>query len=140
MAFHRSLIADSRQQRTRIDCHPALMRAARARAESLISRDYWAHCDPDGVCPNLVARRAGCRLPSDYGDRANYIEELGAGTPDPAVMFTALGNSPAHKTHLFGEIDFYRRQPHVGIVLVEGGRWGWVWVVLIGTCGAVSGE
>lgn len=134
LAFYRSLVGDSRQERTRLDCHPALVRAAQRRAASLVASGLWSHCDPNGVCANQVARNMGCTLPATYG-AGNNIESLVAGSPDAGVMFAALANSPGHSPHLFGR-GWFRHQRHVGIAYVAapGSRFGFYWVVLIGVC------
>lgn len=133
LAFYRLLVSDGRQQRPRIDCYPVLVRAAERRAASLIASGLWSHCDPNGVCSNSVARALGCVLPPDYAANGNNIESLVAGSPDAELMFTALANSPSHSDHLFGR-GWFQQQRHVGIAVGEGGKYGWYWVVLIGTC------
>lgn len=135
--FFDLMVADSRQQREGLRCNPFLNKAAIIRAQSLADGGYWAHCDPvKRECPNKIARLAGCKLPSNYEDDKNYIEELSAGSPDVQVSFDSLANSPSHKVHLFGEGDFFRQQSDVGIALLEqvGSRFIYYWVVLIGIC------
>lgn len=135
--FFDLMVADARQQRTVLRCNPFLNKAAQARAQSLADGGYWAHCDPvKKECPNKVARLAGCKLPSNYEDDKNYIEELSAGSPDARASFDSLANSPSHKVHLFGEGDFFQQQGDVGIALLEktGSRFTYYWVVLIAVC------
>lgn len=141
LAFYRLLTGDARQERPSLACHPALVRAAQRRAASLIASGLWSHCDPvSGICPNEVARRAGCALPASYGN-GNNIESLVAGSDDPGVMFAALASSPSHAPHLFGR-GWFRHQRHAGIAYVAapGSRFGFYWVVMVAVCESASGE
>ena len=133
-AFYQLLTADQRQQRPRLQRCESLEEAAEWKAQDIIANGYWAHQAHGGEWPNATARRFGCNLPVEYGDNWNGCESLVAGSPDAAVMFTALAGSPSHRVHLFGEVDFYRVQTHVGVAMVAGGQWGWVWVLLIAAC------
>jgi len=134
------LTGDSRQQRPPgafgRGCNAALVRAAQWRAQGLANGDPWSHTDAAGVTANEYAVASGCALPSYYSIKGNNIESLGAGTPSPVVMFTALASSNAHKTHLFGENDFFREQDAVGIAYVErqGSPRTHYWVVMIAIC------
>ena len=133
-AFYQLLTADQRQQRPRLQRCESLEEAAEWKAQDIIANGYWSHQAHDGEWPNATARRFGCNLPVEYGDNWNGCESLVAGSPDAAVMFTALAGSPSHRVHLFGEVDFYRVQTHVGVAMATGGRYGWVWVLLIAAC------
>lgn len=136
LAFYRLLVGDRRQQRPRLGCHPALVKAAEWRADGLATGDPWSHTDADGVTPNEYARQAGCKLPAGYAVKGNGIESLTAGTGVVEVAYWSLTNdqAPDHRRHLLGEIDFFRRQPDVGIAYAEGGALGWYWVILIAEC------
>ena len=140
--FARLLIGDSRQQRTTIRCNPALVRAAQHRAESMATLGYFGHCDPNGVCPNPVARAAGCRLPSYYSLNGNNVESILAGASDPALVWKLLSASPSHAVHLLGTSDFFREQQDIGVAFVDvpGSRYTYYWVVMIAVCEASSGE
>lgn len=138
VAFYRLMTGDTRQERPMLACHPALVRAAQRRAASLIAGGYWAHCDPNGICANQVARNMGCALPASYG-AGNNIESLVAGSDDAGVMFAALAASPSHAPHLFGR-GWFRHQRHAGIAVMPGGRFGRYWVILVGVCESSSGE
>lgn len=139
--FAALLTHDPRQQRQRIFCHPALVEAAQRRAESMAQRGYFGHCDPDGVCPNAVARASGCALPAHYPANGNSIESLIAGTSDMAFAWQLLSASPAHAAHLLGTLGFYREQLHMGVAFVDvaGSQYRYYVVVLIGVCRS-SGE
>lgn len=142
-AFAQLLTADARQQRGALDCHPALVIAAEARARSLAAGGYWSHCDPTGICPNAVALWAGCRLPPDYPRNGNSIESIAAGSPDMRAILDALARSPLHAPHVFGATSFFRPQDRIGVAYLDapGSRWRWYWVILIARCeGVTSGE
>jgi len=113
--FFEMLKNDPRQNRKLIEWSKLLEKAASIRTESLARLDYWAHCEPNGPCPNEVARSVGCVFPFDYSEKGNNIESLVAGTPDVAVAFEALANSPSHRDHMFGVGPFLNRQNRVGI-------------------------
>jgi len=135
-AFMALLMSDPRQQRTRLERCASLERAAEWRAHGLaMLGDPWSHRDRDGIAPNAYARRAGCRLPQDYALDGNNVESLVAGSPVAAIMFSALAASAAHRVHLFGELDFYRRQDKIGVAVCEGpGEYRWYWAIFICRC------
>lgn len=132
--FYRLLTADQRQRRPSLGTCAQLEAAAEWKAADIVANGYWAHQAHGGEWPNATARRFGCNLPAEYGNTWNGVESLVAGSPDAAVMFNALAESPSHRVHLFGEVDFYRMQTHVGVAMATGGCYGWVWVVMIAAC------
>jgi hypothetical protein len=132
--FYSLLATDGRQQRPRMRCNAALVRAAQARADGLVRSDLVGHCDVAGNCANRYARVAGCRLPAYYSENGNNIESLAAGSALAEAVFIALARSPSHAAHLFGQNDFFREQVDVGIAVATGGKYGWWWVVMIGIC------
>jgi len=133
--FFALLAADGRQQRSEWHCNRFLVQAAQVRAESLATGGYWAHCDPAGVCPNTVARQAGCPLPSNYGN-GNQIESLVAGPSVVEIAYAAVTSSADHARHLFGQNEFFRGQADYGIAVLNapGSVWGVYYVIMIGTC------
>ena len=133
-AFYRLLTADQRQQRPSFGTCAQLEAAAAWKAQDIVTHGYWAHQAANGEWPNATVRRFGCNLPTEYGNTWNGVESLVAGSPDAVVMFGALAESPSHRVHLFGEVDFYRMQTHVGVACAAGGRFGWVWCVMIAAC------
>lgn len=136
-AFYRLLTADQRQQRSSLEVCACLEQAATWRAHGMaVLGDPWSHRDRDGIRPNAYARRAGCVLPQDYDMNGNQVESLVAGSDSALIMFESLANSAAHRTHLFGENDFFRRQNKVGIACYEGvgSEYRWYWCVLIAIC------
>ena len=133
-AFYRLLTADQRQQRPTLGTSSALEAAAEWKAADIVTHGYWQHMAANGEWPNATARRFGCNLPVEYGNGWNGVESLAAGSADAFAIFSALANSPSHRVHLFGENNFYRQQTHMGIAMVTGGKYGWVWCVLVARC------
>lgn len=131
--FWKLLSQDSRQQRLRLEWSDKLAKAAAIRTESLARLNYWAHCEPNGPCPNPVARSVGCVFPKDYSENGNNIESLVAGTPNVEVAYMALINSPSHHDHIVGLGPFFQRQTHCGIHVRydPNSRFKWYYSVLI---------
>jgi uncharacterized protein YkwD len=96
---------------------------------------YVAHTDPDGYGPNYHARQAGYHLPDFYDKEkdANNIESLGVGVEQPWAIWDLWMHSPPHKTHLIGEIPFFREQDEYGIGFYADpdSPQRWYWCVLI---------
>jgi uncharacterized protein YkwD len=127
------LTTDIRQKHPSLTCHPALVKTAQMRVESMARRGYFAHCDPDGICPNEIATANGCN--HGYGN-GNYIESILGGPNNVDVGYLILTNSPSHAKHLFGLNDFYKQQRHYGIAIIEwpGSPYGFYYAVEIATC------
>lgn len=111
-----------------LQCHPdqerhemiwndTLSRVAEARAHDMATRNYFSHTNPDGIGPNFLLRQAGYALPDWYEDDrdGNNVESIGGGYATAADVVAGLIDSPAHRQHLLGEIDFFRDQTNVGI-------------------------
>ncbi|HEV2813556.1 MAG TPA: CAP domain-containing protein [Solirubrobacteraceae bacterium] len=93
--------------------NPALDRAARAHAEDMAARDYFAHEAPDGTGPHRRILRAGYRDPRLTGENLAFGErEAGA----PSAIVDGWMHSPGHRRNIlrpgFAEI---------GIAVVEDG-------------------
>lgn len=85
----------------------SLSRSAMFKATELRDHRYFAHQSvATGTWPNQLARDFGYPLPSWWSGDANYIESLEAGSVDPRDALMALGNSPSHRRHIFGEGAF----------------------------------
>lgn len=141
IAFFRSLVGDSRQQRRGLRCYPPLVRAARRRAAGLAAGEPWGHVDAAGVTPNEYVRQEGVVLPDNYSAKGNNVESIAAGSGDADAIYAALAGSASHSVHLFGVGDFFERQGHCGIAVAEGGVYGWYWCILIAEIAEVtSGE
>ena len=128
--YHR-LSDDARQQRAELVCNPLLVAAAQARARGLATVDPWAHYDHNGVYAMAYGRAAGCALPGSDGQGTN-VESLGAGMDTAARAFQSLvDDSPTHRQHLMGEIDFFREQTQIGIGYEVGSNtYQYYWVVI----------
>lgn len=139
--FAEALLTDPRQQRRDVRCNPALVAAANARAYSLAMGGYWDHCDPAGVCPNSVARAAGCRLPADYKIIGNDIESLVAGSPDALASIDALSTSEKHADAIFARKPFFLNQREIGIGYYAdpNSRFGFYFSIIFASC-ITSGE
>ena len=120
--FYDLLLHDARQQRPRLTVCKTLEVGAAWKAADIVANDYWSHRAHNGEYANETARRFCASLSPDYGPGWNGVESLVAGSEDAAIMFNALAESPSHRVHLFGEVDFYRVQTHVGIAMAPGGR------------------
>jgi uncharacterized protein YkwD len=131
LAFYQLLMADERQQRPSLGCHPGLIQAAQRRAYGLANGDPWGHVDRNGVTANEYVRATGVVLPAEYAERGNNVESIAAGSPDATAIFTALARSESHSQHLFGVGDFLNRQRHCGIAIASGGPYGFYWVIMI---------
>lgn len=114
-ALIRLILNSSWQQREDPYADPILVRAAQNKADDMAKRDYFSHVDPDGGTVNEYIRAAGYRLPDYYPQKGNNCESIviGASTPEGAIE--AWLNSPSHRIHLQGEIDFYRSQRAIGV-------------------------
>lgn len=77
--------------------------AAQAKANDMVSRDYWSHNTPDGQTPWVFIQGAGYKY-TKAGENLAY----GFGTSTDTV--TGWMNSPAHKANLldnaFSEVGF----------------------------------
>lgn len=116
-AFIDILLQDPRQKRKNITFDPVLLAVARARAKDMATRNYFSHTNPDGYGPNYLLKKAGYKLPDWWKNEkaANYIESISGGRATAQDTYTGWMNSPGHKKHVLGEIDFYSSQTVVAI-------------------------
>lgn len=123
------------QQRSRLESNEILAGVAEAKAKDMAIRGYVAHTDPDGYGPNYHVCQAGYHLPDFYDKEkdANNIESLGVGVEQPWAIWDLWMHSPPHKTHLIGEIPFFREQDEYGIGFYADpdSPQRWYWCVLI---------
>lgn len=122
------------QGRVKLTCHPILASVARARAEDMGRRAYFAHVNPDGHGANYLVRQAGYVLPSSYSQEANgnNIESIGAGPGNSDGMWDAWMKSSKHNTHLLGKTSFFAEQVEYGIgfAQVPGSPYEFYWVFI----------
>ncbi len=104
------------QQRVQVVLDPRLCLAARKHATDTQQRKFFNHVNPDGVNANQRAINEGYPLPAHYTPSQNYIESMAGSTIDtPADAVSSWGNSPAHASHVFGQVAFYREQVVFGV-------------------------
>ena len=116
LASHLTGDRGQHRDRLRMRLDPILTAVARARAEDMAQRRYFAHVNPDGLGPNALVRAAGYALPSSWGGRsANFIESIGAGYATAEAAWDGWMNSHSHRTHLLASTSFYRDQVNFGI-------------------------
>ncbi len=107
----------SGQQRSSMNLDPILCLVARQRGADMARRHYFGHTTPDGKGANYLIGQAGYLLPSyyDLSRSGNNIESIGM-SPGPAKQMVALWlNSSAHRSHVLGELEFFREQTSVGV-------------------------
>ena len=109
------------QHRVSMTWDPVLHAVARARANSMATRRYFDHLDPDGYCANRLLQLAGYTLPAFWGAApdTNYIESIAAGMTGASAVFTSWMNSPGHRAHIMAENPGYRDQIRYGVAHVE---------------------
>lgn len=114
------LLSSFYQERKGIVWNAIVASVARARCLDMAMRNYFGHVDPDGMGPNCHVCLAGFSMPEVYTLflDANYIESIAAGQTSSTLAFEALMNSPSHRKHIMGEIDFYRGQRYLGVGFV----------------------
>ena len=117
LAAHLTGDRGQRRNSPRMRLDPILTAVARARAEDMAVRRYFAHVNPDGLGPNALVRAAGYALPSSWGGgrSQNTIESIGAGYATAEQAWEGWMNSPSHRTHLLASSSFYRDQVNFGI-------------------------
>lgn len=122
------------QHRPTMTLDPILCRVARARAQDMANRHYFAHVNPNGQAANYLVRQAGYVLPPEYSTApsANELESISAGRDTASWTWSDWMGSPMHKRHLLAEHSFYAAQTSVGVgyVNVPGSEWQWYWVVI----------
>ncbi|MEZ4730066.1 MAG: CAP domain-containing protein [Caldilineaceae bacterium] len=128
------VIAHPEQQRSSLTCNPKLASVARARAEDMGRRAYFAHVNPDGQGPNYFVRQTGYVLPDFYSQETNgnNIESIGAGPGDADGMWNAWMKSEKHTTHILGKTSFFAEQVEYGIgfAQVPGSPYQFYWVFI----------
>ena len=89
---------------------PVLTKAARARSQDMLNRDYFSHYTPDGVTVIDQLRRQGC-YGYDPGDYHAVGENIGLGgdftdQDTPERRFTGWMQSPGHRENILrGEFE-----------------------------------
>ena len=73
-----------------------LRSSACAKADHMLSQDYWAHTSPDGVTPWTFIEKAGYRY-------TTAGENLAKSYPDDTSLVAAWMNSPSHRENVLGD-------------------------------------
>ena len=125
---------DPKQKRKALLYDSRIGRAARAKAQDMARRGYFAHVDPDGNGANFLINRQGYRLPANYlpPRSANYVESLAGGHDTALETYRQFLTSASHRKHLLGENPEYARQTRYGIgyVHIPESKVGHYWVVM----------
>ena len=92
-----------------------LAEAAAAHCADMAERGYFAHETPEGVTPldRLILRGVLC---------STAAENIAAGQPDPATVFTGLMESPHHRENILSP-----DVTELGIGFARGGIYGIYW-------------
>jgi len=102
------------QQRELLYRHPTLDLVAHQRCVDMARRGYEGHVDPEGREANWHVCQAGYKLV--YKCEGNNIESLAwGGNGEPIGAWEAWMGSEAHRTHLLGLVDTFRKQTMVGV-------------------------
>jgi uncharacterized protein YkwD len=104
------------QRREGMERNPKLDEAAQNKAYAALESKTYTHTDKNGVGPNFYARPY-YDLPGYYSRAkdGNNIESMVMRRLTPQHAFDAWLNSPGHRKHLLGELDFYKQQTQIGI-------------------------
>jgi Uncharacterized protein with SCP/PR1 domains len=111
------------QKRKVMKLDPILCKVARARAQDMGKRKYFAHVNPSGQGPNFLVTKAGYRLPSFYDSvrSANNIESIAARSPTgkPRDALKQWLNSPPHRSHTMALTTFSQEQVRIGVGIAQ---------------------
>ncbi len=125
-------VTDLEQHRQHPTRQDILSKVARVRAQDMAQRHYFSHTDPDGHEANFLVEQADYPLPDYYPDNGNNIESIGLNFTTPAETWQGWKNSPAHRTHVLGEDDFFAAQNDYGFGYAENGDSRY-WVIITAT-------
>lgn len=105
---HDGLLANTNERRIEhnlraLTHNPTLSKAAQAKAEDMIARNYWSHTTPEGKEPWIFLDQVGYRY-------AAAGENLAYGFSDSASAVAGWMNSPGHKANIlnsnYSEVGF----------------------------------
>jgi uncharacterized protein YkwD len=111
--------SDKEQKRTSIRCNKILTEAAEAKAKEMSEFGLVVH--NLGGSPNSRLRNAHYELPKYYGSdfNSNQVEAIAGGYSNAEKVWSAFKRSKAHKTHLLGNINFYKEQDEIGVAFIK---------------------
>ena len=110
---------DKEQKRTFIRCNKILTKAAEAKAKKMAEFGLVVH--NLGGSPNSRLRNVHYELPDYYGNNfnSNQVEAIAGGYSNAETVWDAFKRSKAHRTHLLGDIDFYKEQDEIGVAFIK---------------------
>ena len=118
----------------------ALAKAAQAKAQDMVDRNYFGHVDPDGGGMNFKINAAGYKLRDSWlsSFSNNNFESLAAGHQsgkESIIMLIyddgASNSNAGHRRHLLGIDPFWSDCYDIGIGMAKGGEYGYYWCILI---------
>ncbi len=125
---------DPKQQRSEMIYDRRIAQVARAKANDMAQRGYFAHVDPDGNGANFLISKTGYRLPANYlpPRSANYVESLAGGHDTAEETYRQFLTSASHRRHLLAEHPVYTAQTRIGVgyANVPGSKVVHYWVVM----------
>lgn len=124
----RLMIEDRAQQRKSPKCNELVTKVAQARADDMVTREYFSHLTPEGRGANFFLAQVGC-LPSWYPQDGNTVESITLNYHTPQAAWNALVSSQGHRPHVLGMHPFFAAQVEIGTGWATG-DWGTVFVVI----------
>jgi len=124
----RLMISDRVQQRKSPKCNELVTKVAQARADDMVTREYFSHVSPEGTTPNEEIEKVGC-LPDYYPKKGNTIESITLNYLTPQTSWNALVSSKGHRPHVLGMHPFFAAQVVIGVGWAKS-DWGEVAVVI----------
>jgi len=111
--------SDNQQKRISIRCNSLLTEAAEAKAKKMSELGLVVHNLEGG--PNSRLRNVGYKLPYYYGYdfNSNQVEAIAGGYSDAEEVWDAFKRSELHRTHLLGDLDFYKEQDEIGVAFIK---------------------
>lgn len=100
-----------KDQKSELTNNPLLTKAAQAKAEDMVKRNYWSHNTPDGQAPWVFVESTGYQFQS-------VAENLAYGFDDSSETIKGWLNSPSHRENLLSN-DYQE----VGFGIVESSNY-----------------
>jgi hypothetical protein len=105
------------QERPSMVIDPALGMYAAWKASDLITHTLPpGHVASNGEWPTDSLRRMGVWIPEWWPAGSNPCESIVYNARNFDRVFELIYNSPAHRSHVLGEVDFYREQSRIAAV------------------------
>lgn len=124
----RLMIEDRVQQRKSPKCNELVTKVAQARADDMVTNNYFSHVDLHGHGANWYLAQVGC-LPSWYPQDGNTVESITLNYHTPQAAWNALVSSQGHRPHVLGMHPFFAAQVEIGTGWAKS-DWGEVAVVI----------